>query len=304
MDRRGHIDDEELDNPLVERGWEYKDVSGAVRGSFPSELMYQWRLKGRLRGHQLVREVGTVTWTQVASREKVLRQRAFARVAWKLFGQEEPLLWFYKDPSGTAHGPFPGQKMWEWFEGGTLYKGLPVYALESVSSVGEVRFAPLAKLIEAQLLDNSQTPIGLLAYITAGENRAATPTSSEENNTAFTSGACKPRGDVEQEGEAEAEEGLSLQNYSLAELAKYAFHVFRPNRSAEHEWCFRSQLGVYGPYKWQQMYCWFAEGKLPETLEVCGMEVVPEDEQEEGGCRTDRMQFSTLGEELLKEMKR
>ncbi|GMH45794.1 hypothetical protein BSKO_13757 [Bryopsis sp. KO-2023] len=295
MDRRGHIDDEELDNPLVERGWEYRDSSGAVRGSFPSELMFQWRLKGRLRGQQLVREVGTVTWTVLASRESVLRQRASARVAWKLFSQEPPLVWLYRDPSDMVQGPFPGQRMWDWFEGGTLYKGLKVSAVREGEDYdeGEMVFAPLAKLIEAQLLDDAQSPRGLLRYLTAREKRVATPTSSEENNTAFSSANPGEPGDFHEE--------KSVQDYSLAELAKYAFHVFRPSRSIEHEWFFRNPLGVYGPYNWQQMYGWFALGKLPETLEISGREVAPAEEDWES-TDISWMEFTTLEEELLKQM--
>lgn len=285
------VDDGEevLENPLLERGWEYKDMSGIVKGIFPSEVVYRWKLRGMLGRDQQVREVGTVGWSPLALHELLLRQRAIARTAWKLFGHEPELEWIYKDAQNVVRGPFPSAHMWTWFEGGLLYRSLMVSARlvpNENQIVQETLFAPLDSLLEAYLLEDNVSPDKLIRQITLERMGPVTPGRSE------------PSDETEIDGLLIRNSKDAVLSLSARKLSPYSLRLWMPKGQKIMEWFYMDRQIIYGPYDGSQMHMWFCEGSLPEDLEISSREKVDvEDSWEQHDGR--RMSFVKLGEALF-----
>lgn len=285
------IDDHEevLENPLVERGWEYKDVNGNVRGIFPSEVIYQWRLKGTLRSDQNVREVGTTEWSLLGRHEALVKQRAIARTAWKLFSHEPQMLWFYRDAQDEIQGPFASGKMWNWFEGGLLFHTLLVAVVpQGDGNIDEekLEFLSLNKLLEAFLLEDSACPSKLILEVIQKSIIESSKKSVVE----------KPHG-LEGHGFGLRSSKDDTLNLPLEKLGPISRRLWMP-RGQEIEWFFTDKQVIYGPYAGAQMYVWFCEGYLPENLKIFSREVIDEDAELCPQREESKMTFVTLADAL------
>lgn len=142
---------DDLYNPLAEAGWDCLKWSGSKRGIHASDWIYACKLRGVLKGNMLIREPGTICWRSIDSQEDVLRERAIARTAWKLFNRMPGIRWFYKTEEENIYGPFSSQQMWKWFQGGLLYKSLHVAGQKEDSSFLS-KFVVLDSLLVCYLL--------------------------------------------------------------------------------------------------------------------------------------------------------
>lgn len=285
------VDDHEevVENPLVEKGWEYKDANGSVRGIYPSEVIYQWRLKGSLGNEQKLREVGTTEWTLLVKHEALIKQRAVARTAWRLFSHEPQMVWYYRDAQDEIQGPFASGKMWNWFEGGLLFQTLMV----SVIPQGDVNidkekleFLSLNKLLEALMLEEGACPSKLLLEVIKRTNIEPSSRDVEE----------KPLGNEDHSFGLGGNKGDVL-NLPLEKLAPISRRLWMP-RDQETEWFFTDKQVIYGPYGGAQMYVWFCEGYLPEGLKIFSREVIDEDTELCPQREDSKMTFVPLGDAL------
>ncbi|GMH35254.1 hypothetical protein BSKO_03122 [Bryopsis sp. KO-2023] len=139
--------------PLVSPGFNARDAQTKreFHGIHPSTEVYRNISEGHLPE---LREVGTYTWSSAKSFKCLVMNRAYAKTLWTLLSFEN-IEWYYLDGVGKVQGPFKGRHLWIWYEGGYIYRGLPVLPVRAGCRwiPKPWQFVSIENLVHANILD-------------------------------------------------------------------------------------------------------------------------------------------------------